>query len=330
MALMCLAMLGSACAAADVPPSPNDVLSPGDAVEVVQQYWQVNERAAMGADADLFERVQTGALLEADRGVVLASRALGRPGTRAPRPLRRVTPMVPHQRRYPAQFLALIETVVVADSGEITDQASGFYDHFVKPSQTQGWMADFYVPADLRHPVRFAIDPSGYATGLTPGAEGFVLRPGEVPGAFARYLTSGLATGRPDGPFGGGHLTTEAVDAQRRYRDAMRAGGYGVAFEFAPRTFIQAYRGAGGEAVLLFAVDATLRIGAACIVQPADDPRRWGGLVAPGAYSSLVLGHVLELMASDPPRSTARKVEISSSADDLVSSSTRPAPAGCR
>lgn len=326
---MCLAMLSSACAASDVPPAPTDVVSPSDAVEVVQQYWQVNERAAMGADAELFERVQTGPLLEADRGVVAAGRALGRPGIRGPRPLRRVTPFVPHQRRYPAQFLALIETVGVADSGELTDQASGFYDHFVKPSRSQGWMADFYVPADIRHPVRFATDRDGYAIALRPGTDGFVLRPGEVPGAFARYLTSGLATGSPIGPFRAGHLTTGAVDAQRRYREAMRAGGYDVGFDFAPQAFLQAYRGAGGEAILLFAVDAALRVGAACIVQPAGDPRRWGGLVAPGVYSSLVLGHVLELMASDPPRWASGAIELSSSADDLVSSATRPASAAC-
>lgn len=326
---MCVAMLSSACAASDVPPAPADVLSPSDAVGVVQQYWQVNERAAMGADADLFERVQTGALLEADRGVVVAGRALGRPGIRAPRPLRRVTPFVPHQRRYPAEFLALIETVGVADSGELTDQASRFYDHFVKPSRSQGWMADFYVPADLRHPVRFATDRDGYAIALQPGADGFVLRPGEVPGAFARYLTSGLATGSPAGPFRAGQLTTDAVDAQRRYRAAMRSGGYDVGFDFAPRTFLHAYRAAGGQAILLFAVDAVLHVGAACIVQPMGDPRRWGGLVAPGLYSSVVLGHVLEIMASDPPRSSARVVELSSSADDLVSSTTRPASAGC-
>jgi hypothetical protein len=329
MAVVCLAMISAACAASDISPVSTDVVTPSDALAVVQQYWQVNERAAMDADAGLFERIQTGPLLEADRGVVVAARALGRPGIRSPRPLRRVTPVVPHQRRYPAQFLALIETVGVADSGQLTDQASGFYDHFVKPSPSQVWMADFYVPADLRNPVRFATDGAGYATGLTPGAEGFVLRPGEVPGAFARYLTSGLATGSRAGPFQAGRLTTEAVDGQRSYREAMHTRGYEVALDFAPRAFLQAYRGADGEAIVFFAVDAAVRVDAPCIVQPPDDPRRLGGLVPPGAYSSLVLGHVLEIMASDPPRSAARAVDIRSSADDLVSSTTKPATAAC-
>src|SRR5207249_4687452 len=120
--------------ASEIRPVSTNVITPSQAIEVVRDYWEANERAAMATDATLFEAIQTGPLLDADRGAVSASRALGRPGLRSPRPLRRVTPVVPHQRGYPARFLALIETVGVDGSGALTGEPRGFYDHFVKPS----------------------------------------------------------------------------------------------------------------------------------------------------------------------------------------------------
>src|SRR6266567_2684137 len=122
-----------------------DLLWPAAANQVVRDYWAVNERAAMAHDLDRFAQAETGLLLEADRGQVQANKALAVPPIPKPRPLRRVTTYVPHQHRYPAQFLALLETVQVGDGGQLTTTPTAIYLHFVRPSSTDPWKADFYA-----------------------------------------------------------------------------------------------------------------------------------------------------------------------------------------
>lgn len=282
-----------------------DVVTPVAAQTVVQDYWRVNERAAVNHDIDTFALVQSDLLLEADRGNVQARRALGLPGLASPRPLRKVTVYVPHQRGYPAEFIALLETVRADQGGQLTNEPSGFYDHFVRVSGQAPWKADFYANADLSRPIRFALDADGYATRLAPTAEGYVVQPAQVGGALIDYFRAGLATGTPSGAFAPGSLTTDFIRAERSYRDGLVRGGYSWQFDFNARPFVRANRAANEAAIVFFALQATRLVTVTdplsnCIVQPPERLQRWGGLVPAGTYASVAVDGLLEIVAQNP------------------------------
>jgi hypothetical protein len=315
-------------------PASANVVTPVGASRIVQDYWRINERGAANHDLDTFALVESDLLLEADRGNVQASRALGVPGLASPRPLRKVTVYVPHQRRYPAQFLALLETVRVDEGGQLTSEPAAYYDHFARISDRSRWQADFYAIADLSRPIRFALDADGYASLLAATAEGYVLQPAQVGAALADYLREGLATGTPSGPFAPGRLTTDSFRGQRSYRDAMARKGYMSRIDFTPRSFVQAYRAVTGAAIVLSAIQATNLVTVSdpstCIVQPPERLQQWGGLVPSGTYASVAIDDLLEFVAQDPRAKPNATIELLSSADDSIAARTMPSPVpGC-
>jgi hypothetical protein len=326
-----LATILVGCASPQFLGGPSDLLSPSDAVRVVRDYWAINERAAMSHDLNGFARVETGLLLEADRGEVQANQAMAVPPIRQPRPLRKVTAYVPHQRHLPAEFLALLETVQVDEASQLTDQPEAIYLHFVRSSEREPWKADFYAFADIAHPVHLAHDPAGYATVVPTGAGGWVLRPGDVSGAYVSYMESGLSSGIPSGSFGPGNWTTGSVSVGRAYHTRMNQAGLAVTEYYLDRQLVQAYRAADGAAIVLYAVEPASIVTAPpgiCLDQPADHLSRWGGLVPAGSYSSIGVHDLLEMVAEDQVARPGAVVNVLSAADDQVSAATQPAP-GC-
>jgi hypothetical protein len=302
-------------------PGPG-VVTPAQATQVVRDYWRVNERAAMSHDADLFGSVQTGLLQEADTAIDKAAHALGAPGLAAPRPLRRVTVYVPRQRGYPAEFLALIETVGTNDQGQPTKDPIAFYDHFSRATAGAKWLADFASDVDPQRPLKFALDGDGYASTVPANAGGYALKPEAVGDALIGYYSSGVESGTPQGPFDIGKYSSGSVVSQRQYRDIVAQAGNLVSIDYTTRPFERAYRGAAGSAIVLFAVQATASVTTSdpnhrCLLQPPD-LRAWGGLVPAGSYSSLGIDDLLEMIAADPPARPGAKLTLLAQDDTRV------------
>src|SRR3979411_2193891 len=136
---------------------------------------------------------------------VKAARAAGAPALKSARPLTKVTTYVPHQQGYPAEFVALVETVKVDASGTPSNDAIGFYYRFGRLSEDASWKANFYVLASLDQPSRIAVGRDGFATMLAPGNGTLVVDPKQLPGSLAQYLNSGLISGSAEGSLGPGH-----------------------------------------------------------------------------------------------------------------------------
>lgn len=271
--------------------------------------------------------------LEADTAAAAASKALGTPGPAISRPLRQVSVYVPHQSQYPLGFLARIETVSASTSGE----SSSVYYHFGRAAAGARWLADFSSVADTRSPIRFALDQAGYANILPIDAAGYVVQPRDAASALNDYLTSGLESGTPSGPFVPGKHTSGVVKSLRDSYDGLDNQGYEPSGDFAVREFTRAYRAADGSPVVLFAVEATSRLAlkarnetsVTCIVQSADHLQQWGGLVPSGRYSEIDFVDLLQLIALDPRRGPNGRVDVVAGSDDRVAAhasakATRP------
>ena len=329
-----LLLLASSCGGLPGQSTPADLITPSAAEKVVHSYWSVNEQALATFNPDLLTKVQATPLLEAQSASLKAAKAAGDPPLKAPRPLKKLTAYVPHQRHHPAQFVALVETVKIDSSGKPTADPIAYYYRFTEQSNGAPWKADFYVLAPTNAPQQIALDSDGYATALSPGQSGLVLTPEQLPASLARYLETGITTGSAQGPFAPGHLTTDAVKALRDYRDAMDKLGYTVEIGYEADRFVSAYRGSGGRAVVLFDVHSSDKIGVKdalhCIVQPKEDLHRWGGLLPPGSYSHLVEGRQLQFVAADPPNKAGNSVDVPAYVDTQVSAEASPADPACR
>jgi hypothetical protein len=296
---------------------------------VVRDYWKTNEQAAMHHDASLFAQIQTGLIQEADEASIKADLALGSPDLAAPRPLRHVTVYVPHQYRYPAEFLALIETVQTDETAHPTNDPWSFYDHFSQASTRDPWKADFYADVRPSRTPKFALDRAGYATAIPAGASRFVRRPEGLAAALSTYLHTGVESGVLNGPFAPGPLTTESVNLQRAHSDNMTRLGYHEATDFEVLPYVHSYQAADGSAIVLFALrpstTVTLPDPSTCIVQPAS-PRQWGGLVPIGRYTSVTIDNLLQYIGTDPLARSGAQVDVVGVGDNQVAARTVPSP----
>jgi hypothetical protein len=307
--------------------SSADVITPAKARAVVRDNWKANEQAAMRQDLRLFAQIETGFLIEIDEAAIKADQALGRPALAAPRPLRDVTVYVPHQHRYPAEFLTLIQTVQVDEASRPTNDPLSFFEHFIQPAARDPWKADFYTETDPGRTLKFALDRDGYATALPADASQLVLTPNGLAAGLAAYLETGVRSGTATGPFAPGPMTTKSVELQRAHDSRMTSQGYKEATDFHVLSYLHAYRSADGSAIVLFALRPSNTVTtdpSTCVVQP--DNRQWGGLVPLGRYSSVTFDDLLQLIAIDPPARSAGKVDVVGVHDDQVAARTVPSP----
>jgi hypothetical protein len=329
--VVAVAVLIAACAGPGLPALPglpsSDVITPANAVVIVQDYWKINEQATMHHDAKLFARIETGFLLESDEATIKADRALNNPALAAPRPLRHVTVFVPHQRGHPSEFMALIETVQVDVNGHPNNAPTSFYEHFLQPSVRDAWKADFYAQVTASRLFKLALDSAGYAIALPSGAPRLVVRPDGLAAALAVYQQTGILSGTPSGPFAPGPMTSYSVDLQRARHDNLTILGYQEATDFQVLPYVHAYRAADGSAIVLFALrptnTVTLADPSACIIQPGS-LQRWGALVPAGTYTSVAIDNLLQYIATNPVASPGARVDVVGVGDDQVAARTVP------
>ncbi len=322
------AMLIGACGFPGRPASPPpDIITPAKALAVVHDYWKMNEQAAMHQDSKLFAQIETGFLTEVDQASARADLALGRPALAAPGPLRHVTTYVPHQHRYPAEFVALIETVQVDQDSHPTNDPLSLYEHFTQPAARDPWKSDFDAEIDPSHPLKFAQDRDRFTTALPADASQLVLPPSRVAASLATYLDSGVLLGTPTGPFAPGPMTTKSVELQRAHLSYMSNQGYIEATDFTVLPYLHTYRSADGGAIVLFALRPSNKVSTdptSCIIQPAN--HQWGGLVPLGTYASVTIDDLLQLVATDPPARSGSKVDVVGVQEDQVAARVVPSP----
>lgn len=304
-----------------------EAVTPDRAASAVQEYWKMNEQAAIRRDVKLFARIETGLLLETDTALIKTERALGEQGQVVPRPLRKATVYVPHQRGFPAEFVALIETVQIDATGHPNDAPWTFYEHFTRPSSGDAWKADFYSQVNPGRPFKFALDAAGYATSLPAAASAFVLRPDGLSTALATYQRTGVVSGSPYGPFAPGPMTSYSVDLQRAHHDDLANRGFEESTEFHVLPYVHAYRAVDGSAIVLFALRPSDTVTppdpSTCMLQPAS-LRRWGALVPAGAYASITIDNLLQYMATNPLDRPGAQVDVIGIGDEQVAAHTVP------
>jgi hypothetical protein len=331
--IVLLSLALTACAGLPGQAASVDVITPTRADKVVHDYWSVSEQALTAYNVDLFPKIQSSPLLEAQTASLKAAKAAGDAALKSARPLKKVTTYVPHRTSYPATFVALLETVQVDSAGNPTQDPMDFYYRFTQPSDGAPWKADYYVIANLDSKARIAVGKDGFATLVTSTDASLVAQPKQLPDTLARYFNTGLASGSPQGPFAPGHLTTDAVTSLRKYHDSMTKLGYTVDLSYQPGQFFDAYRGSNGRAFVLFDLQSTNKVavpdGLHCIVQPKDNLHRWGGLVPPGSYSQLVEGRMLQFLATVPTRKAGTAIDVPSYVETQVSAATSPADPAC-
>lgn len=328
---ICSIVLSVACSGLTPPGTAagRGIITPADARQVVHDFWRLQEKANLSDDrAAARGQIEGGLLQEADLAGGNAMRMLGLPSLAATRPLHRVTVYVPRQRSYPADFVALLETVDLDQGGELTSRPLAFYVHFARRAAGARWIADFAAIGKVARPLRFALDDGGYANRVAPQAGGYVVRPADLADAYVAYLSSGLASGNPQGPFAAGSRTTDAVRNVRAYQEGMTGLGYQISLDYSSRPYLHAYRAADGAAIVMFATQLTATLQPAdpraCIVQQAEH-LQWGGLVAPGSYSMLASDDLSQVIAIDPPARAGAGVDlVAETYTDQVAARTVP------
>jgi hypothetical protein len=209
---MCLA----ACSSSSPGPPPGaDLVTPAQALTVVQQTDSKAIQANGALNKSLQDTFETGpAGLADDAGYLAykANRVTGLP----PFTTAETKVYVPHQSAYPLQFLS--SEVASGKTSSGSDFKSTSLSLFVKQTAGDAWKIYYEAysntPTDnfkVTPPPAFALDANGYARTVSATQGGFVVSPDKVSATIATYVNSG------NGPVAGGDFTST-------YRSGLTAG----------------------------------------------------------------------------------------------------------
>jgi hypothetical protein len=294
------------------PKTAADVITPGQASQVVASYWTENEKANVAGDPALFAPIEAGPALTFDQAAAARAARLNRHLAQA-RPLRKVTVYVPHQPRYPAEFAARIDTVGTDRNGKPNDQPFSFFNVFEKSASRQAWKSTLFVPSPLGETITIAIGGDGYAEQVPITGRGQTVAPAEMGQLVADYINAATAgLGVDDSQLDGGPGIDPVARGQRLTIEGARQAGFTVTFHAASGPGgSHAYRSTQGRAVVFFAVSnqevvAAAREGA-CIVQ--DSRLHLPPDIPPGNYGR-VESKVLALLVASDPAATKGKATV--------------------
>jgi len=284
--------------------SPADIITPGQASQVVASYWTQNEKANMTNDTALLETIEAGPALTMDEVLAVRNAKLNRHLAEA-RPLRKVTVYVPHQTRYPAEFAARIDTVNANPNGKVTTEPITFFNLFEKGSPGQAWKSTFFVSPRLDETVTIAIADDGYVALVPVNGSGQTVAPAQMGNLVADYLNAATAgLGMDDSQLEGGPGIDQMARGLRLSIESARQAGFTQTFHASPGPGgSHAYRSAEGRAVVFFAVSNLQVVTAAragvCIVQ--DARAHLPPEIPLGNYGRVENKVLALLVAADPP-----------------------------
>lgn len=310
LALLLFAAAATAGCSLGAERSAPDVVSPAQAKQVANAFWQANEKANMARDRKLQSEHEDGPAGAMDDAQYQADAAVGAVLQKAPRRLRSVSVYVPHQERFPAQFAAILGTDSLSGVG-LADASKPliFLNVFTRAGVAAPWKTTF--EAILDKPLRLSTGTDGYVSPWPVRAQ-LTVAPTEVASLYTRYVTGAASDGRIAAT---GRLSTERQTEAKR-RDALNAAGTAESLagaDSAPFSDVYAYPTPGGGAVVM-ATSALLdgyapKAADMCLVQTASQPY-WNGLVRPGRFHGVAFRLLADVVFIDPPHSAGNTADL--------------------
>jgi hypothetical protein len=226
------AVVAAGSPAIQVAPPPPEIITPAQAVQVVENAW-IAARSAYAAhnpSADTLALSFSGSALDRVSALITTTPQAG-----AVDPLSRtldgVRVYVPRQRSYPASFLAQAHV-----NTSLKRALAGVYIfvNFARTSVSEPWKA---IALDIQDDVsvpHILLDREGYTVPLD--LKDLAVAPDQLAKLYSDYLNSSLATGAaPAGSvFAAGVHTTDQASADRAYISDERGRHIRHSFAYAP------------------------------------------------------------------------------------------------
>jgi hypothetical protein len=282
------------------------VITPGQAMQVVQAYWKINDTVNVAAGrkrallADLSAE-ETGYALDVDRPYLIAqARLWSSTAQQRAVALKSVKVYVPRQTSYPAEFLAVVTYPFVNADGTISeDFDQTFLYRFRSPAAGSPWRLDFYAEYAFGSVPQLRVDSQGYAERVPMADNGeFATPPYDAAREYASFISSEANKSDPSGiesymiNFAGQKLVLPVKVEPDEY---------------------DAYLTTTGDAFILFTLDfnamPTPNTTGTCMTQPKGSTASampfLGPLVPPGDYR-FVLINQMWMMTLLSQRATAK------------------------
>jgi hypothetical protein len=311
---------------ADAAASGNPVITPDEARALVRGFWPRREAAFAAADVAAIQRLETGAAVLADVGVLqdVAGR-MPSPSIARVRDHGQIGVWVPRQEVFPAVFLAAVNTETHEDRA-----ARQMLLVFSKGRRGARWRLAQYgvwgrasIDEDARRGDSFSAPP--------PVIEG--LRPGALPSELAAFWQACWDTGDvPSSRFLPGYWTTQRCEliAGSRPGEFSPACGCIPSLRYRPYPNAEQYAFTFRSGLLAcFAIEiedvSTARPGRALFQD--RNRNNWGGLLAAGWYREIVKIDLRQVCVVGGPHD-ARMMQVIGDNGDYATVRVRARPAG--
>ncbi|MEA2683834.1 MAG: hypothetical protein QOK05_2162 [Chloroflexota bacterium] len=308
--VLCAAL--AACGESAAPtPVPSDI-KPADAMKVVSDFWKAREDAYVGLDSSKLDAVEAGDLAKIDATSIAGQKKRGLPGQKAPRALGDVKVYAPHQKDYPAQFLAVSTAPDQQADLSLTAKTYTQAVVFIKPDPDTPYQAVMLT----------VVDPGQSLPELKVGKDGFALLvAGEGQAATYKAAASqmgqkladelnNLTTGaKGQADLAAGLFTTQEADLEKELVSGLASRGVDLKISRAGKDNAGnfAYQTVDGSALDFFATNSSILFvakagngGGGCIILPpssSDVLKKQ----PPGIYRALNLEEVTMMAAVVPP-----------------------------
>ena len=246
-------------------PVPTDI-SPADATKVVNEFWKGRELAFTNVDGAPLDTVEADDLNAIDRGTLDVRVKLKKPGAPSARALGNVKVYAPHQKDYPAHFLATGEASPLDADLKQTGPPLTHLFLFVKKDPDTPYKATLMsVQAPDQSLPELAVDKDGFAS-LVP-AEGqaatYKVSSDQLGPMLAQVLNAMKADRPPpSNAFAAGAFTTQEAADVKDLVNAEAQHGVQIKIDFSGPTTLAnfAYQTKDGGSFALFKVNASVSI----------------------------------------------------------------------
>jgi hypothetical protein len=343
-AVAALAVLACSPAAANhgpaLPPLPRElslgnssgpVVTPAQAGEIVSALWPLRERALAQNDAAATDRLETDVAREFDDAVSADDRARPHlPNLRTVRGHLSIWVFVPVQRTYPAAFLAEVVTSLNGAAPSPNPIVTSPYSELMVMTRRDRW-STWMLGLDTGYAAGPSVFPDETGAGFDAGPLPSWAAPADLPGMLAGYWQSWIDTGAPPAgpdPWGPGYWTTERGGYLAQHRNGAPQASCGcigqARYAADPAadglwTFtIRNLDAAGPLDLTCSTVRVRDRLSPAppdTTLQQDDLRDNWGGLLAPGLYTSMTQDSVRQTCIESAPARSAGLAAVGGNGD---------------
>ena len=279
------------------PPSAAVIVTPAEAHAVVEGFWPKREAAVVKASIEELNDIESGTAALADKAVASDKRL--RSPAPTPARIRRHGPIavfVPRQTRYPATFLAEVNTTTY--DGVSPRQMMMV---FRRANTMDRWRLDHYAVWGLND-----VDETGTGTNFdAPASAVSGIDIASLPAEVAEYWQTCWTTGHPPAKaqFVPGYWTTDRCEriAQSGPGRFDPACGCVPELRYKPypnaRTFAFVVRTRSVLACFAIEITDTSKPEQQSVLQQDTGRDNWGGLLPPGLYDEIVQTSIRQVCA---------------------------------